>query len=351
MVSRWVRAARVARSAAGVGRASGATKGAGGGCRAFASVAAPALASSRKWVGAAFLGAAGSLAAAGLGVSSMAEAKEAAVPETDYGKVREDLTALFDKDQSYGPLFVRLAWHCSGTYSKSSGTGGSNGGCMRFDPEASWGANAGLGKARALLEPVKAKHPGMTYADLYTLAGVQAIADMGGPKISWRPGRTDLEAGPSPNQDGTLPDADKGSLKATVQHLRDIFHRMGFNDREIVALSGAHSLGRCHADASGYVNPWTNAETTFSNEYFRLLVEERWTLKRWNGPDQFEDPSGNLMMLPSDMALMWDKDFRKVVDEYAKDYDVFAKDFASAFERLMELGVPAFQKKGLFGLW
>lgn len=28
----------------------------------------------------------------------------------------------------------------------------------------------------------------------------------------------------------------------------------GFNDQEIVALSGAHALGRCHADRSGYVS-------------------------------------------------------------------------------------------------
>ena len=27
---------------------------------------------------------------------------------------------------------------------------------------------------------------------------------------------------------------------------------MGFGDREIVALSGAHALGRAHPDASGY---------------------------------------------------------------------------------------------------
>ena len=40
-------------------------------------------------------------------------------------------------------------------------------------------------------------------------------------------------------------------------HIRDIFYRMGFNDREIVALIGAHTLGRCHADRSGYVGPWT----------------------------------------------------------------------------------------------
>lgn len=28
---------------------------------------------------------------------------------------------------------------------------------------------------------------------------------------------------------------------------------------------------------------------------------------RWDGPEQFEDPSGQLMMLPADMALVWDK--------------------------------------------
>ncbi len=36
-----------------------------------------------------------------------------------------------------------------------NGCGGSNGGRMRFDPEASWGANAGLGVARKALEDIK----------------------------------------------------------------------------------------------------------------------------------------------------------------------------------------------------
>ncbi len=79
----------------------------------------------------------------------------------------------------------------------------------------------------------------------------------------------------------------------TIEHIREIFYRMGFNDREIVALLGAHALGRCHTTASGYWGPWTNAETTMSNEYFRLLVEERWSPKLshngkpWTGPDQY----------------------------------------------------------------
>jgi len=40
---------------------------------------------------------------------------------------------------------------------------------------------------------------------------------------------------------GRLPDASQGA-----QHLRDVFYRMGFDDEAIVALSGAHTLGRCH---------------------------------------------------------------------------------------------------------
>jgi len=30
-----------------------------------------------------------------------------------------------------------------------------------------------------------------------------------------------------------------------------VFYRQGFNDQEIVALSGAHTVGRAHADRSG----------------------------------------------------------------------------------------------------
>lgn len=214
---------------------------------------------------------------------------------------------------------------------------------MKYDPEASWGANAGLGEARAVMEAIAAE-TGLTRADAYTLAGAVAIEEMGGPAIPWRQGRSDSPDGKTSPPDGRLPDADKGTLKGTVQGLRDIFYRMGFNDRDIVALSGAHALGRCHENASGYWGPWTYAETTFSNEYFRLLLEEKWTIKTthkgkpWTGPDQFETPDGAIMMLPSDMALIWDKSFRTVVEEYAKDEDKFFKDFSIAFSKLLELG-------------
>ena len=56
----------------------------------------------------------------------------------------------------------------------------------------------------------------------------------------------------------------------TPLQIRDIFYRMGFNDQEIVALAGAHALGRCHADRSGFDGPWTRSPTTFSNDYFKV---------------------------------------------------------------------------------
>lgn len=110
--------------------------------------------------------------------------------------------------------------------------------------------------------------------------------------------------------------------------------------REIVALSGAHTLGRCHTDRSGFEGPWTNAPTTFSNLYFQELLNTRWTPRKWSGPYQLQNPDDSLMMLPTDIALIQDKKFKKSVQEFAKDEDAFRAAFASAFGRLLDLGVP-----------
>lgn len=79
----------------------------------------------------------------------------------------------------------------------------------------------------------------------------------------------------------------------------DILRRTSFNDQEIVALSGAHALGRCHADRSGFEGPWTFSPITVTNDYFKLLFSEKWVWKNWKGPKQLEDKkTRSLMMLP-----------------------------------------------------
>jgi cytochrome c peroxidase len=258
----------------------------------------------------------------------------------DYQKVYNYIAELLvEKDDyddgSYGPVLVRLAWHCSGTFDKETGTGGSNGATMRFAPEGDHGANAGLKNARDFLQPVKEKYPWITYSDLWTLAGVCAIQEMQGPIIPWRPGRSDRDVSYC-TPDGRLPDGAKGQ-----DHLRAVFYRMGFNDQEIVALSGAHALGRCHPDRSGFDGPWDFSPTVMTNEYFRLLMDEKWSWRKWNGPKQYTDnKSKTLMMLPTDMALIKDAAFKKHVERYARDSQVFFNDFRDVFCKLIELGVP-----------
>ena len=234
------------------------------------------------------------------------------------------------------PMAVRLAWHASGTFDKNTNKGGSDGSTMRFAPEMSDDANAGLNIMQDLLKPVKEQFPFLSYADIWTRAGAFAVKHAGGPDVPFRYGRSDAADHSFCPANGNLPDAAQGA-----QHLRDVFYRMGFDDRGIVALSGAHTLGRCHKSRSGFDGPWTADPLKFDNTYFTFLLEKEWTPRKWDGPLQYEDPSGKYMMLPTDVALKTDPEFRKYVEIYAADQSKFFSDFAEAFAKLMSLGCPA----------
>ena len=62
---------------------------------------------------------------------------EASKDVVDYKAVKAELLAAMDNpswdDGSLAPIFIRLAWHSSGTYDKASGTGGPNGAGRRGD--------------------------------------------------------------------------------------------------------------------------------------------------------------------------------------------------------------------------
>lgn len=228
--------------------------------------------------------------------------------------LRARITKLFDEIKCM-PMMVRLAWHDAGTYNVKDKTGGANG-SIRLEPEVDHGANAGLKMGMNLLEPIHAEFPSVSYADLYQLASVVGIEYAGGPKIPFRFGRKDAE---TTTEDGRLPDATK-----RMPHLRDIFYRMGLNDKEIVILSGAHCLGAAHKDRSGFEGKWTTDPNKFDNSYYHTILAS--------------DANG-LLRLDSDMALLDEPECEKLVRAYAEDEKLFFDDYTAAHVKLSELGM------------
>ncbi|GER28675.1 ascorbate peroxidase family protein [Striga asiatica] len=189
----------------------------------------------------------------------------------------------------YLPLLWSFRWHSGGTYDWKTKTGGPFG-TIRNPAELSHEANNGLDIAVRLLEPLKEQFRILSYTDFYQLAGVVAVEVTGGPEIPFHPGRQEKTELPP---EGRLPDAKKGP-----DHLRDVLGHMGLSDKDIVALFGGHTLGRCHKERSGFEGPWTPNPLIFDNSYFKELL---------SGEKE------GLIQLPSDKALLDDPIFRPLL--------------------------------------
>jgi len=230
----------------------------------------------------------------------------------DYAALKFDLKKLMTTSQDwwpadfghYGGLFVRMAWHSTGTYRIGDGRGGGGRGQQRFAPLNSWPDNVSLDKARRLLWPIKQKYgQAISWADLLVLTGNVALESMGFKILGFAGGRPDTW---EPDQDvywgrettwlggderykhgsegvekagGVLvsdddADGDVHSRKlenplAAVQmgliyvnpegpdgnpdpvlsahDIRDTFARMAMDDEETVALiAGGHTVGKTH---------------------------------------------------------------------------------------------------------
>jgi L-ascorbate peroxidase len=277
-----------------------------------------------------------------------------------------------------GPILVRLAWHDAGTYDQSLSqttewprAGGAIA-SIRLEPEILHGANKGLSNALALLETIHEQVPDISYADLYQMASVRAIALAGGPDIQLKYGRVDVTESEYCSPEGNLPDGNPSPTTGTfggpggtastqdtsaAGHLRKVFYRMGLDDIDIVALSGAHTFGRAYKDRSGegqvetkytngkYAQPladgtvttaytpggssWTPNFLVFDNSYF-LVTKEHVTNAA------VADPA--LLSMATDKAVFVDDTFRPFAERFRDSQDDFFQAYAAAHKKLSELG-------------
>lgn len=288
----------------------------------------------------------------------------------DIEAVKKDIAALMTSSQDwwpadyghYGPFFIRMAWHSTGTYRASDGRGGAAGGQQRLEPLNSWPDNANLDKARRLLWPVKQKYgQKLSWADLMVLTGNVALESMGfktygfagGREDDWEPdlvywgpetvwlggdkrysGDRKLEKPLAAVQMGLIyvnpegPNANHDPISAAAD-IRDTFGRMAMNDEETVALiAGGHSFGKAHgakkpadcvgpepAAASmedqgfGWVNKCgtgNGADTTTSGlEGAWTATPTRWSINYLQNLFAFEwvqteSPAGAIQWIPAD---------------------------------------------------
>jgi len=263
----------------------------------------------------------------------------------DYEAVKADVLTLLPDPEAdsgtWGPLMVRLGWHCSGTYRATDHIGGCNGARIRHAPEADWGSNKDVDLALDRLEPIYHKYqPGLSWADLIIIASTTALEDMGALPMPFCPGRTDVTAAVAAEQSRNLnEEIYLNPETATAPLLRESMKIMGFTDREMVVLNGGgHAIGQCHYLRSGFQGPWTPNPSEFSNSFFRVLLERTWeeTTVPQTGKKQLHDKeTGLLTMLFSDLLFRDDPKFHAIVEEYAQDNDLFLEDFRKAWVKLV----------------
>ena len=205
----------------------------------------------------------------------------------DLDALKKDIATLMTTSQdwwpadygTYGPFFIRMAWHSAGTYRVADGRGGAGGGQQRFEPLNSWPDNANLDKARRLLWPIKQKYgQKISWADLMVLTGNVALESMGfktfgfagGREDDWEPdlvywgpetrmladerytGDRKLENPLAAVQMGLIyvnPEGPNGNPDpiAAAADIRETFGRMAMDDEETVALiAGGHTFGKAH---------------------------------------------------------------------------------------------------------
>uniref|UniRef100_A0A7S0RPL2 L-ascorbate peroxidase n=1 Tax=Pyramimonas obovata TaxID=1411642 RepID=A0A7S0RPL2_9CHLO len=243
--------------------------------------------------------------------------------ETGRALTATEISALekaFAKEvpKAKAPAVLRVAFHDAGTFRLASNDGGLNG-SVGFElkrPE-SFGLARGLRpleKIQKSLEGTPAA--GLSLSDLIAYGGAYSVRITGGPAIQVPVGRVDVAV---EDPKGRMP-----SESLNPVELKEQFAAMGFTTRELVAISGAHTIG-----GKGF-----GGGLDFDNAYYTTLLDKPWL----KGANKEELEMNQMIGLPSDKLLPEDEECLMWIRMYAKDQALFFRDFSSAYLKMIDMG-------------
>lgn len=259
------------------------------------------------------------------------------------------------------PQLVSTAWKAASSYRDSDKRGGANGGRIRLQPQAGWESNEPDELAqvvRKLEEIQKASGTKVSFADLVVLGGVAAVEkaakDAGFDiAVPFTPGRgdaspemTDVEsfAYLEPKSDGFRNFAGKGNPLPAEYMLIDRANLLTLTVPEMTVLvGGLRVLGANFKDSK--LGVFTDKPGRLTNDYFVNLLDmdTEWSPsskddETYVGKDR---STGKQKWIGSRVDLIFgsNSQLRAVAEVYAEDdaKEKFARDFAAAFSKVMDL--------------
>ncbi|CAL5430281.1 unnamed protein product [Camellia sinensis] len=225
--------------------------------------------------------------------------------------------------------------------------------------ERSAGPNAGSVRGFEVVEAAKSAVekvcPGVvSCADILAVAARDASVYVGGPSWKVKLGRRD-----STSASRSLAESDLPSFASTLDQLISKFSKKGLNARDMVALSGSHTIGQaqCFTFRNRIYNNGSNIDASFASTRRRGCPATTSSGNSNLAPLDLVTPNSfdnnyfkNLIqkkgLLQSDQVLFNGGSTDSIVSEYSKNPSSFKSDFASAMIKMGDIK-PLTGQKGI----
>ncbi|MDA9770296.1 catalase/peroxidase HPI [Emcibacteraceae bacterium] len=293
------------------------------------------------------------------------------VPMADYNMIdQNDITDLKEKilnsDLSVSEL-VRAAWASASTYRNTDLRGGTNGARVVLAPQKDWSINnpdeinkvhMHLSELQKSFNDSASNNKKVSLADLIVLGGAAAIEkasmDAGVQiNVDFNPGRTDATQEMTdvmsveflkPEADGFRNYFESGNSRSPVEMLIEKAAMMDLSVPEMTVLVGGMRALDANVDGASY-GVLTDKPGTLSNDFFVNLLDMATTWKKSSTDGIYEGHdrvSGEMKYTatPVDLIFGSNTELRAVAEVYAFNgsKEKFAKDFAAAWTKVMNLG-------------